>query len=106
MKEEIKKLNPILIEIDDELEPDEIFTGISAVNTDEGQTVFVGLVEKWLDASHPTSKRYVNIKAKHLKPKNDIFTKEDMKAAYENGVDKEHSFEEWFNFKYMAQKKT
>lgn len=100
MKEEIKKLNPILIELDDELQPHEYFSGMSASMTDEGQTVFVGLVEKFDDNMRPVSKRYVNIKAKHLKPKNDIFTKEDMKAAYENGVDKEHSFEEWFTFKY------
>jgi hypothetical protein len=99
MKEEIKKLNPILIELDDKLEPDEIFTGISAVNN-EGNTIFVGLAEKLDDLMRPITKHYVNIKAKHLKPKNDIFTKEDMKAAYENGVDKEHSFEEWFTFKY------
>ena len=103
MKEEIKNLNPILIELDDELEPAEFFTGISAVNN-EGTTVFVGLAEKLDKLLRPLSKRYVNIKATHLKPKNDTFTKDDLKMAYENGIDKEHSFEEWFDFKYKEKK--
>ena len=103
MKEEIKNLNPILIELDDELEPAEFFTGISAVNN-EGTTIFVGLAEKLDKLLRPLSKRYVNIKATHLKPKNDTFTKDDLKMAYENGIDKEHSFEEWFDFKYKEKK--
>jgi hypothetical protein len=84
MKEELKKLNPILIELDDNLEPDEFFTGISAVNN-EGTTVFVGLAEKLDKMLRPLSKRYVNIKTSHLKPKNDTFTKEDIKKAFHDG---------------------
>ena len=84
MKEEIKNLNPILIELDDELEPAEFFTGISAVNN-EGTTVFVGLAEKLDKLLRPLSKRYVNIKATHLKPKNDTFTKADIKKAFDDG---------------------
>ena len=84
MKEEIKNLNPILIELDDELEPNEIFTGISAVNN-EGNTIFVGLAEKLDDLMRPITKRYVNIKAKHLKPKNDTFTRDDIKKAFDDG---------------------
>jgi hypothetical protein len=85
MKEVIKNLNPILIELDDNLEPEEFFTGISAVNN-EGTTVFVGLAEKLDKFLNPLSKRYVNIKAKHLKPKNDTFTKEDLKKAFIAGM--------------------
>ena len=108
MKEEIKKLNPMIIELDDKLESDEFFTGISAVNN-EGQTVFVGMVEKLDKMLRPLSKRYVNIKAKYLKPKNDTFTKEDLKAAflvapkYENDkgvIENFKSFEDWFKFNY------
>ena len=110
MKEEIKNLNPILIELDDELEPNEIFTGISAVNN-EGNTIFVGLAEKLDDLMRPITKRYVNIKAKHLKPKNDIFTKEDMKKAFNDGGNVTdfsdmgvtmmyEDFDDWFKFNY------
>lgn len=103
MKEDIKKLNPILIELDDELEPEEFFTGISAVNN-EGTTVFVGLAEKLDKYLNPTSKRYVNIKAKHLKPKNDTFTKDDLKVAFEQARANDKSFEEWFKFNYEENK--
>lgn len=106
MKEEIKHLNPILIELDDELEPEEFFTGISAVNN-EGQTVFVGLAEKLDKMLRPLSKRYVNIKVKYLKPKNDTFTKDDLKTAFKDsgnvvsfsdmGVTMMYEdFDEWF----------
>jgi hypothetical protein len=113
MKEEIKKLNPILIELDDELQPHEYFSGMSASMTDEGQTVFVGLVEKFDDNMRPVSKRYVNIKAKHLKPKNDTFTKEDLKAAFyapvehegaEGVITKITSFDQWFDLRYPTNK--
>jgi len=102
MKEEIKKLNPILIELDDELEPEEFFTGISAVNN-EGTTVFVGLAEKLDKYLNPLSKRYVNIKTKHLKPKNDTFTKEDLKMAFEQARANDKSFDDWFNFNYKEK---
>jgi len=114
MKEEIKNLNPILIELDDKLEPEEFFTGISAVNN-EGTTVFVGLAEKLDDLMRPITKRYVNIKAKHLKPKNDTFTKEDLKKAFDDGGNvtswsdmgatmKYEDFDEWFDLKYKNNK--
>jgi hypothetical protein len=103
MKEEIKKLNPILIELDDNLEPDEFFTGISAVNN-EGTTVFVGLAEKLDKMLRPLTKRYVNIKAKHLKPKNDTFTKEDLKTAFEQARANNNSFDDWFRFNYEEKK--
>jgi hypothetical protein len=103
MKEEVKNLNPIVIEVDDKLEEHELFTGISAFNTDEGQTVFVGLVEKW-EAARPIGKRYVNIKAKHLKPKNDTFTKEDLKVAFEQARSNTKSFDDWFKFNYENDK--
>jgi thermostable 8-oxoguanine DNA glycosylase len=108
MKEEIKKLNPILIELDDKLEADEFFTGISAVNN-EGTTVFVGLAEKLDKMLRPLSKRYVNIKANHLKPKNDTFTKEDLKAAFyatpeniskDGVITNVKSFDDWFKIVY------
>ena len=104
MKEEVKNLNPIVIEVDDKLEDNELFTGISAFNTDEGQTVFVGLVETWEKELRPTGKRYVNIKAKHLKPKNDTFTKEDLKVAFEQARANSKSFDDWFKFNYENNK--
>lgn len=103
MKEEIKKLNPILIELDDKLEADEFFTGISAVNN-EGTTVFVGLAEKLDKMLRPLTKRYVNIKANHLKPKNDTFTKEDLKTAFEQARANNKSFDDWFKFNYEENK--
>ncbi|MFA5207529.1 MAG: hypothetical protein WC428_02615 [Candidatus Paceibacterota bacterium] len=103
MKEEVKNLNPILIELDDNLEPEEFFTGISAVNN-EGTTVFVGLAEKLDKMLRPLSKRYVNIKAKHLKSKNDTFTKEDLKVAFEQARSNSKSFDEWFKFNYEDNK--
>jgi hypothetical protein len=98
MKEEIRKLNPIVIEIAEELNEFERFVGISAAFDDNGVAVFVGLVEKYNSELELIGKRYVKIQARHLEPTDDTFTKKDLKVAYENGVDKEHSFEDWFDF--------
>ena len=104
MKEEIRELNPIVIEIAEELHEFERFVGISAAFDDNGITVFVGLVEQYNSELELIGKRYVKIKAKHLESDDNTFTKADLKVAFENGVDKEHSFDEWFNFKYNVKK--
>ena len=103
MKEEFKKLNPLIIEVDDELREHEQFVGITALTLDNGQTAFVGLVEKWETASHASDKRYTNIKAKHLDPTDNTFTKEDLKIAFNNSRGTDETFEEWFDF-YIKKK--
>ena len=47
MKEEIRELNPIVIEIAEELHEFERFVGISAAFDDNGITVFVGVINDY-----------------------------------------------------------
>ena len=108
MKEEIRKLNPIVIEIAEELHEFERFTGISAAFDDNGVAVFVGLVEKYNSDLELIGKRYVRIQARHLEPTDDTFTKKDLEIAFKEGGDvvgwsdmgvtmKHENFESWFD---------
>jgi hypothetical protein len=98
MKEEIRKLNPIVIEIAEELNEFERFVGISAAFDDNGVAVFVGLVEKYNSDLELIGKRYVRIQARHLEPTDDTFTVKDMKLAFEQGRSTTEVFESWFDF--------
>ena len=98
MKEEIRELNPIVIEIAEELHEFERFVGISAAFDDNGITVFVGLVEQYNSDLELIGKRYVRIQARHLEPTDNTFTAKDMKLAFEQGRSTTEPFENWFDF--------